>query len=91
MNLTNLSETKFDCESVRTVTTNFAVNSNQLHIVEINNGSIKEISSCQQRQDILTVIDAYPVSSFVDGGSFALNDSTNIATIEEDAGSYKRD
>jgi uncharacterized protein YjbI with pentapeptide repeats len=47
MNLTNLSETKFDCESVRTVTTNFAVNSNQLHIVEINNGSIKEISSCQ--------------------------------------------
>jgi hypothetical protein len=46
MNLTNLSETKFDCESVRTVT-NFAVNPNQLHIVEINNGSIKEISSCQ--------------------------------------------
>ena len=43
----SLSETKFDSESVRTVTTNFAVNSNQLHIVEINNGSIKEISSCQ--------------------------------------------
>jgi hypothetical protein len=47
MNLTNLSETKFDCESVRTVPTNFAVNSNQLHIVEINNGSTKEISNCQ--------------------------------------------
>ena len=46
MNLTNLSEAKFDCESVRTVTTNFTLNSNQLHIVEINNGSIKEISSC---------------------------------------------
>jgi uncharacterized protein YjbI with pentapeptide repeats len=45
--LTNLSETKFDCESVRTVTTNFAVNANQFHIVEVNNGSIKEISSCQ--------------------------------------------
>jgi hypothetical protein len=44
MNLTNLSETRFDCESVRTVTTNSAVNSNQLHIVEINNGSIMEIS-----------------------------------------------
>ena len=45
MNLTNLRETKFDCESVRTVTTNFAVNANQFHIIGINNGSIKEISS----------------------------------------------
>jgi hypothetical protein len=43
----NLSETKFDCESVRTATTNFAVNANQLHIIEINNRTIKEISSCQ--------------------------------------------
>ncbi len=47
MNFTNLSETKFDCESVRTVPTKFAVNSNQLHIVEIDSGRIKEISSCQ--------------------------------------------
>lgn len=51
-NLTNLSE--YDCESVRTATANFAVNANLLHITEINNGSIKEISS-------LTIISARSV------------------------------
>jgi hypothetical protein len=63
MNLTNLSETRFDCESVRTVTTNSAVNSNQLHIVEINNGSIMEISldliECNIMQDFVDSLFAY--------------------------------
>ena len=45
MNLTNLSESLFDCTSLKTI--NFAVNANQIHIVEIINGSPTEVSSCQ--------------------------------------------
>ena len=45
MTLTNLRESLFDCKSLKTV--EFPVNTSQIHIVESNNGSLKEVLSCQ--------------------------------------------
>ena len=45
MNLTNLQNSIVSCKSVES--TYFTVNVSQAHIVEIINGTIREVASCQ--------------------------------------------
>lgn len=45
MILTNLQNSIFDCKSLES--TNFTVNVSQAHIIEIINGMVREVASCQ--------------------------------------------